>query len=140
MDKDELPFCLIDHPAGKMSKHKKKSSGMASLPIYSKYDYADKLPPFSEHDRVLETELLSLVCYHSYQPECKLNQFTDDVLNDHLYMTFCKKNLETPKLIRKLVIFFVHHYKELLAKKAQDYLDCKKLTMDEWLNSVCMNR
>ena len=122
-----------------MSKCKKKSSGAASLPNYSKYGYADKLPPFSEHDRVLETKLLSLVCFHSYQPERNLNQFTDDVLNDHLYMTFRKKNLETPKLIRKLVIFFVRHYKELLAKKAQDYLDSKKLTMEEWLNSVRMN-
>ena len=122
-----------------MSKRKKKSSGAASLPNYSKYDYADKLPPFSEHDRVLETKL-SLVYFHSYQPECNLNQFTDDVLNDHLYMTFCKKNLETPKLICKLVIFFVRCYKELLAKKAQNYLDSKKFTMEEWLNSVCMNR
>ena len=139
MDKDELPFCLFDHPVGKMSKRKKKSSGVASLPNYSKYDHADKLPPFSEHDRILETELSSLVCYHSYQPECKLNQFTDDVLNDYLYMTFRKKNLETPKLICKLVIFFVRHYKELLATKAQDYLDSKKLTIDEWLNSVHNN-
>ena len=122
-----------------MSKCKKKSSGTASLPHYSKYDYADKLPPFSEHDRVLETELSSLVCFHSYQPERNLNQFTDDVLNNHPYMTFCKKNLETPKLIHKLVIFFVRRYKELLAKKAQEYLDSKKLTMEEWLNSVRMN-
>ena len=98
MDKDEPPFCLPDHPAGKMSKHKKKPSGAAYLPNYSKYDYADKLPPFSEHDRILETELSSLVCYHNYQTERKLNQFTDDVLNNYLYMTFCKKNLETPKL------------------------------------------
>ena len=55
-------------------------------------------------------------------------------------MTFRKKNLGTPKLICKLVIFFVRHYKELLAMKAQDYLDSKKLTIDEWLNSVHNNR
>ena len=60
MDKDEPPFCLFDHPVGKMSKHKKKSSGVASLPNNSKYDYADKLPPFSEHDRILETELSAI--------------------------------------------------------------------------------
>ena len=123
-----------------MSKCKKKSSSAASLPNYSKYDYADKLPPFSEHDRVLETELSSFVCFHSYQPERNLNQITDDVLNYHLYMTFRKKNLETPRLIRKLVIFFVRRYKELLAKKAQDYLDSKKLTMKEWLTSIRMNQ
>ena len=139
MQKDELPFCLFDHPAGKMPKHKKKPSGAVYLPNYSNYDYADKLPPFSEHDRILKTNLPSLVCYHNYQTERKLNQFTDNVLNNHLYMTFRKKNLETPKLICKLVIFFIHHYKKLLSKKAQDYLDSKKLTIDEWLNSVCNN-
>ena len=123
-----------------MSKRKKKPSGTAPLPNYSKYDYADKLPPFSDHDRVLETELSSLVCFHSYQPERNLNQFTDDVLNNHLYMTFHKKNLETPKLMCKLIILFVCCYKKMLAKKAQEYLGSKKLTMDEWLNSVSINR
>ena len=123
-----------------MSKCKKKSSGLAPLPNYSKYDYVDKLPPFSEHERVPEKELSSLVCFHSHQPERKLSQFTDDVLNDHLYMTFCKKNFETPKLMRKLIVFFVRHYKKMLSKKAQEYLGSTKLTMDEWLNSVSMNR
>ena len=69
MDKDEPPFCLLEYPMGKMPKCKKKPSGTAYLPNYSKYDYADKLPPFSEHDRILETELPSLVCYHNYQTE-----------------------------------------------------------------------
>ena len=55
-------------------------------------------------------------------------------------MTFRKKNLETPKLMHKLIVFFVCHYKKMLSKKAQEYLGSKKLTMDEWLNSVSMNR
>ena len=55
-------------------------------------------------------------------------------------MTFHKKNLETPKLMHKLIVFFVRHYKKMLYKKAQEYLGSKKLTMDEWLNSVSMNR
>ena len=123
-----------------MSTSKKKASGAVALPNYSKYEYADKLPPFSEHDRLQETELSSLVCFHSHQPERKLNDFTDATLNDHLYMIFCKRNLETPKLMRKLIAFFVRRYKKLLFKKARDYLESKKLTLDEWLNSVTMNR
>ena len=111
-----------------MPKHKKKSSGTAPLPNYS------------EHERVPEKELSSLVCFHSHQPQHKLSQFTDAVLNDHLYMTFRKKNLETPKLMRKLIVFFVCRYKKMLSKKAHEYLGSKKLTMDEWLNSVSMNR
>ena len=93
--------------SGKMSNSKKKASGVVALPNYSNYEYADKLPPFSECDRLQEDELSSLVCFHSHQPECKLNDFTDATLNDHLYMTFCKKNLETPKLMHKLIAFFV---------------------------------
>ena len=123
-----------------MSNTKKKASGAVTPPNYSKYEYADKIPPFSEHDRLQETELSSLVCFHSHQPECKLNDFTDATLNDHLYMTFRKKNLETLKLMCKLIAFFVRRYKKLLFKKARDYLESKKLTMDEWLNSVTMNR
>ena len=54
-----------------MPKHKKKPSGVANLPNYSNYKYADKLPPFSEHDRILKSNLPSLVCYHNYQTEKK---------------------------------------------------------------------
>ena len=123
-----------------MSTSKKKASGAVALPNYSKYEYADKMPPFCEQDKLQETDLSSLVCYHSHQSECKLNDFTDATLNDHLYMIFRKKNLETPKLMRKLTIFFVRRYKNLLFKKARDYLESKKLTLDDWLNSVAMNR
>ena len=99
-----------------MSTSKKKASGAVALLNYSKYEYADKLPPFSEHDRLQETELSSLVCYHSHQPERKLNDFTDATLNDHLYMIFRKRNLETPKLMHKLIAFFVRWYKKLLKR------------------------
>ena len=123
-----------------MSTSKKKASGAVVLPNYSKYEYADKMPPFCEQDKLQETDLSSLVCYHSHQPEGKLNDFTDATLNDHLYRIFLKKNLESPKLMRKLTLFFVHRYKNLLFKKARDYLESKKLTLDEWLHSVAMNR
>ena len=123
-----------------MSTSKKKASGAVALPNYSKYEYADKMPPFCEQDKLRETDLSSLLCYHSHQPESKLNNFTDVTLNDHLYRIFLKKSLETPKLMRKLTIFFVHWYKNLLFKKARDYLESKKLTLDDWLHSVAMNR
>ena len=140
MQKDDPPFCLLGHAAVKMPKCKTTSSSTAKLPNYSNYNYADKLPPFSEHDRIMESNLPSLVCYQNYQIEGTMNQFTDNILNDHLCMIFCKKNLKTPQLIHKLVTFLVQYYKKLLSKKAEDYLNSKKLTIDEWLNSVRNNR
>ena len=114
-----------------MPKHKEKASGVALLPNYSKYDYADKLPPFSEHERVPEKELSSLVCFHSHQPECKLSQFMDAVLNDHLYMTFRKKNLETPKLMRKLIVFSFIAIRKCCSRRHRSILNPRNLP---WMN------
>ena len=114
-----------------MSKSKKKASDAVTLPNYSKYNYADKLPPFSEHERVPENELSSLVCFHSHQPERKLNQFRDAALNDHLYMTFRKRNLETPKLMRKLIAFFFVDIRKCCSKRHRSILNPRNLP---WMN------
>ena len=39
----------------------------------------------------------------------------------------------------KLVSFFVHHYKPQLELRVKEYLDSKKLTLDQWLESVKNN-
>ena len=75
-----------------MSKRKK---AMSKLPNYSQYDYADILPSFRELDRMCENEIATLVCSDRYKLELSLNQLTDDILNDYLYMLYQKKGLET---------------------------------------------
>ena len=120
----------------KMPKCKTTSVTTTVLPNYSNYAYADVLPNFNEYDRIPETELSTLMCYSDYEIEGTLNQFTDERLNDHMYMTYRKRNLKMPELIRKLLTFFVQHYKQPLSAIAKDYLASKKLSMDEWLKSV----
>ena len=78
---------------------------MGILPNYSKHEYADKLPPFNEFNGVLEMELSSLECYKDYELEAPLNQFSDRILKDYLYMIFWKKQLETPALMVSLLAF-----------------------------------
>ena len=108
VQKDDLPFWQEDlKKVVKMPKRKSSSACTTKLPNYSNYDYTDILPEFNEQDRMLETDLPSLVCYNDFEMEGTLNQFTDGRLNDHLYMIFCKRNLKTPQLICKLVMFFV---------------------------------
>ena len=63
-------------------KSKKLTDSVAKLPNYSKYEYADKLPTFSEFDRLLETELPTLECYRDYEIEASVNQFSDRIPND----------------------------------------------------------
>ena len=73
---------------------KRKAPGVTTtvLPNYSNYAYADVLPNFNEYDRMPETELSTLVCYKDYETKGTLNQFTDERLNDHIYMIHCKCN------------------------------------------------
>ena len=112
VQEDEPPSCFVlSEIHFIMPKSKKKADSLEILPNYSKYEYADKLPPFNEFDHVLEMELSTLECYKDYELEAPLNQFSDQILNDYLYMIFWKKQLETPALICKLVSLFVHHYK-----------------------------
>ena len=120
----------------KMSKMKKSQPKMDLLPNYSQYDYAMVMPPFRKHERLDEREINNLICADKYMLELHLNQLTDATLQDYLYMLYRKKKLDTPKLIRKLVIFFVSQYQDQLLPRIKWYLDAKKLTLDEWLNAV----
>ena len=72
----------------KMPKRKKTSTKEGLLPNYSEYAYSDIVKNFSEHDRLLESDLNSLNCSTEYQLEHSLNSFKDQELNDHLYRIF----------------------------------------------------
>ena len=102
-----------------MPKHKKSTKTTTALSNYSQYEYAETLPVFREQDRLSEADLPSLICSDWYEPEKQLNEFTDQTLNEHLYSLYCKKGLETPGLIRKLVLFFMKQYKNQITTRVQ---------------------
>ena len=80
----------------KMPERKKISTKEEMLPNYSEYAYSNIVDNFSEHNRLLESDLKSLNCSTEYQLEWTLNSFKDQELNDHLYRIFYskKKNRE----------------------------------------------
>ena len=94
------------------------------------------MPPFREHERLNDLEINNLICANTHKLELSLNQLTDATLQDYLYMLYRKKKLDTPRLIRKLVVFFVCQHQDQLLPRIKWYLDAKKLTLDEWLNAV----
>ena len=114
MQEDNPPSCVLYPSGAKMQKHKKLPNIPIALPNYSPYEYSETLPAFREQDRLSEEEARSLICSNRYEPEQRLNEFTDHTLNEHLYSLYCKRGLEMPKLIRKLVIFVVKSYKNLI--------------------------
>ena len=115
-------------------------SKRVTVPNYSMYDFADKMQPFSEADRILEQDIHEISCYDAFELEAPLNRFSDTMLNQHLYSMYKKGKLEKPMVMRKLLCFFVCRYRNELEPKVNEYLQAKKLTMDDWLNAVKSDR
>ena len=97
-----------------MPHSKENQDPDGNVPNYSKYEYAEMIQTFTESDRLLESELNTLECYGEYELEAPLNNFSDTILNDHLYTMYKRKRLKTLALMRKLVGFFVCQYQKKL--------------------------
>ena len=119
-----------------MSKRKKISTTEETLPNYSEYAYSDIVKSFTEHDRLLESDVHSLNCFAEYQVEWSLNSFNDQELNDHLYRIFYSKKTENITLMRRWISYFVKQYPIQISHRAKAYLDSKRLSLEEWLRCV----
>ena len=86
-----------------MSKRKKTSTKGEILPNYSEYAYSDIVDNFTEHDRLLESDVTRLNCFTEYQVEQSLNSFNDQELNEDLYRIFYSKKTENITLMRRWI-------------------------------------
>ena len=119
-----------------MSMKAKSDKGKDKFSFHNKYDYSETLTAFTKNDKLLESDLGSLICYNEYQLESSLNNFNDSKLNDHLYSVFSTKRQETVAFMHTWVGFFVRQYRTKITAQVQNYLKSKKLNMDEWLTVV----
>ena len=122
-------------------QRKKKSSALEQpVPNFTKHDYSDVVGDFSEHDRLMESDISQLTCSDEYQLERTLNNFNDSELNDHLYRIFYAKKTENIALMRRWISYYVRQYPKQIIAKAKPYLDSKKLTLEDWLRCVSDGR
>ena len=118
-----------------MSKSKKKAAKEETIPNFTGYSYSEAIEDFAECDRISESELKDLVCYENYYLERNLNSFNDAELNDHLYRIYYPKRLDT-QVLRRYLAYYVKLYPRQITQKVNNYLNSKKLTLEEWLKSV----
>ena len=97
-----------------MPRSKKRTKPEVSIPNYSLYEFAERMPAFMETEHVPESDLHELECYNNYEIEAPLNHFSDSMLNNHLYTMYKKGKLESPDLMRKLLCFFSKKYHSLI--------------------------
>ena len=48
--------------------------GRNDIPFHNQFEYSDIIDDFNESDRVTETKLDTLLCFHEYEPEYKAEQ------------------------------------------------------------------
>ena len=117
-----------------MSKQKKVSHAEKLITYFNEYKYGDSMEPFTESDRLTEEELVNLECYDEFQVERSLNSLDDNMLNDHLYKIFYSKKPETTSLMCHWISYYVCQHKSQIYAKARNYLEAKRLTLDDWLH------
>ena len=118
-----------------MLKHKKKVVEEETIPNFTGYSYTEVIEDFAERDRISESELKDLVCHEKYYLEHSLNSFNDAELNDHLYRIYYPKCMDT-QVLRRYLAYYVNLYPRQIMQKVNNYLESKKLTLDEWSKSV----
>ena len=119
-----------------MPEKKKVKDEDDEIPTFSQYEYSHTLTVFTESDKLLETELNTLICYKDYQLKAPLTSFNNHKLNDHLYIVFSTKQRETIEFMRQWVGFFVHQHQTKMTERVKDYLKTKILTLDKWFSAV----
>ena len=118
-------------------QRKKKSLALEQpVPNFTGHAYSDVVQDFSEHDRLMESEISQLICSDEYQLERTLNSFNDGELNDHLYHLFYSKKTKNIALMRRWISYYVRQYPKQITIQAKPYLDSKKLTLEDWLRCV----
>ena len=118
-----------------MLKSKKKAAKEETIPNFTGYSYSEVIEDFAERDRISESELKDLVCYEKYYLEHNLNSFNDAELNNHLYRIYYPKRMDT-QVLRRYLAYYVKLYPRQITQKVKNYLNSKKLTLEEWLKSV----
>ena len=123
-----------------MPRIKKSKMVEKPIPYYSKFDLTDKIEPFLESDRLTKRELNLISCSNQYQVERSLNSLNDQTLNDYLYNIYYSKKPSTAPLMRCWLSYFVKQHPTQIQVKVGDYLEPKKLSIEEWLCSVNSGR
>ena len=92
-------------------QRKKKSLALEKpVPNFTGHEYSDVVGDFSEHDRLMESDISQLTCSDEYQLERTLNSFNDSELNDHLYHLFYCKKTKNITLMRRWISYYVRQY------------------------------
>ena len=68
--------------------------------------------------------------------ERTLNSLDNKTLNDYLHKIYYSKKPDTMMLMHRWINYFVKQHKMQIHVKVRNYLESKKLPMDEWLHSV----
>ena len=99
------------------------------------------MDPLLEGDRLREGELNDLCCKDTHEVVTNFGEMSSCSIDQHLYELFrCLEGHKSHEYMRKWLGFFCIVHRQAIMSKAGRYMELKKLSIEEWSQSVKLNR
>ena len=119
--------------------HKRESA--KEFAIRTKIKYASCMDPLLEGDRLREGELHDLCCKDMHKVVTNFREMSSGTIDQHLYELFrCLEGHKSYEYMHKWLGFFCIVHRQSIMSKAGRYMALKKLSIEEWSQSVKSNR
>ena len=129
-------------PTGKGEKdYYKKKESVKEFAVRIKIKYANCMDPLLEGDHLKDGELSELCCKDTHEVNINFREMSSEAIDQHLYELFgCLEGYKSHKYMCKWLGFFSIVHRQAILSKAGRYMELKKLTIENWAQSVKLNR
>ena len=137
----------INDPSGKTT-HRKRGKGLLhkkesvkEFAARTKIKYANCMDPLLEGDRLKDGELSELCSKDTHEVNTNFRDMSSEAIDHHLYELFgCLEGYKSHEYMCKWLGFFSIVHQQAIISKAGRYMKLKKLTIEDWAQSVKLNR
>ena len=139
---------MTNDPSGKPTTHRKRGKGLLhkkesvkEFAVRTKIKYASCMDPLLEGDQLKDGELSELCCKDTHEVITNFREMSSEAIDQHLYELFGHlEGYKSHEYMRKWLGFFSIVHQQAIISKAGRYMELKKLSIEDWVQSVKLNR
>ena len=135
-------------PTQETTTHRKRGKGLLhnkesvkEFAVRTKIKYASCMDPLLEGDQLKDGELSELCCKNTHEAITNFREMSSEAIDQHLYKLFGHlEGYKSYKYMCKWLGFFSIVHRQAIISKAGRYMELKKLSIEDWVLSVKLNR
>ena len=135
-------------PPVKPTTHRKRGKGLLhrkesvkEFAVRTKIKYASCMDPLLEGDRLKDGEFSELCCKDTHEAITNFREMSSEAIDQHLYELFGRlEGYKSHEYMRKWLGFFSIVHRQAIISKVGRYMELKKLSIEDWVLSVKLNR